>query len=246
MSDLFPSDHNNPPPEERLAVDLHNARLQDLVKLQASIALPLTAETAPLMRDVMGGARDLVAAAERKRKEIQLPFESRLNAIRALFKGLTDRSEALKLSAQSHLNAYLAAEDLRIKEEAAAASAKADALAAEAEALADEATAFGGFAEASDAAKDAAMAKAEADHSARAAANGPRVASASGSGRAAGYRTSWSVTVEDSRKMVHYYRDHPSMIELAAKLAAADVRAAKGVLRKPIPGVSPLEVRSAV
>lgn len=68
-----------------------------------------------------------------------------------------------------------------------------------------------------------------------------KVALGGQSGRTSGLRTYWEAEITDHAAALQHYLQHPDVIALVQKLAKADVRSAKGVIK--IPGVRPYEDR---
>jgi len=246
MSDLISIGHNAPQPEIP-AVEVWTGRLGHLERQLQAIPLPLNDLKAAEMRDVLAEATSILKNSDAERREIQAPHETRLTAIRNLFRSVTAKGEEIRDLARKNLDQFMAAKELELKRQAEQEKAKADAAAKAAqEALAASRGDLDQWAPGDDAAKTAAEAAISAEHAVKMAEAGVAIQSASGSAKAASYRTSWYVAVTDSRKLVKAFQDHPEMIELATRLAAAQVRAAKGNLRKPIPGCEPVERRTVV
>lgn len=237
-------------PEAALAVLGHNsgmAHYGDVTRLEQRLGLlgdALTQTTAPLMRDVMKDAHDKAGTLEEDRKSAQVPHQERIDEIRAAYRPFTERALGVKEAARKRLDAFLAAEDLRIRNEARDAAQRVEearqaALKARAEAEASPFAQEG----ADDAAKELAELEVDQEYAQRAADNGPSVASAAGTSRAAGYRTTYSVKVLDKAKLVNKFKAHPDVIAAAEKLANAMARATKGAA--PIPGCEIVETRRA-
>ena len=246
MTDRAAIGHNSGNPEG-LASAIWSERLVQINRRLEGVRLPLNEHTASTMRDVLADATSALKDSDAERREIQKPHEDRLTAIRNAFRSVTAQGETIRDKCRQHLGAFM--ETQRIEQERIANEARATALlkAQEAEeARKAEMGDIDAFSPAGDALKAAAEAEIHAEYLERQAAAGPRIASGSGVAKAASFRTSWGVTVTDHRKLVKAFQDHPDMIECATKLAAAQVRAAKGDLRKPIPGCEPVERKTVV
>jgi hypothetical protein len=236
-------------PEMALAVLGHNSGLAayaDVHKLECKLELlgdALTQTTAPMMRDVMKLAHDKAGTLEADRKAAQKPHEGEIEAIRAAYRPLVERSLAVKEAARRALDRFLAAEELCIQQEARDAQALLDAQREAAEQAARDATPFTQN-ESDDAQKALAEAEVDAEHAQTRLAAGPSVGSASGIARAGSYRTTYYVEVTDAKKMVMAFSKFQAVIEAAEKLANASARTSKGA--QPIPGCVIKERRTAV
>lgn len=177
----------------------------------------VTADNAGRFRDLIALGLDLEKKVETRRKAEKQPHLDAGKAIdeahRPLLETVTKGREHLK----KMLGAFMQAEERKRREEAEAARRAADEAARAAEERPDPFAAF-------DAAKAQEKAKA-AQETARAPVN---VTSAEGTSRAAGLRSYWNVEVSDGAALVKHFATSPHMIEEARKLAAAQVRAAKG------------------
>jgi hypothetical protein len=205
----------------------------------------LDAVTASLARDAKKDLGDFVTRAEATRMRLQQPHTDAINVIRAAFRPLTEKAEALKGEVQRLLNAFAEAEDRRLKAEAAAAQEEALRRAREAAAAASEAEEdpFAAF-ELEERSRAAEIAALEADHAARVAANGPRIASAAGTARAAGFRTTYSAEVTDAKALTVHLAGHPAVQAEAIKVANTLIRTSKGAI--DLPGCRIKETRIAV
>jgi hypothetical protein len=224
-----------------------NMTVQDEVQLLAEAAESLASVTdeASAQR-----ARALLADALRLRKTIKAEHETEkrphLEAGRAvdakwgaLSNAVTEAEKPINLALTQWMQAEqarrdaLAAEARRI---AAEEAAKAAALAAAAEADdGDNLFAGSDALTAEQAARDAAI-KAQA----AAAESRVRVADAEGNARAASLRKTWSVEVTDGPALVMHYAKSRTLIDEAARIATAAVRAAKGDAAG-IPGIRVIE-----
>lgn len=194
-------------------------RCREWFKVEAS------ADNAAKFRDLIALGGEVEKKIEARRKAQKQPHLDMCKAIdsahAALVEPVTKGREFLKKA----LGKFMLAEEQRRREEAARARREAEEARKAAEVEADPFADFDAQ-KAAEAAQDAAKA-----------ARAPVNVSGLETSRAAGLRTYWQVDVTDGPALVKHFAASPHMIEEARKLAAAQVRAAKGA-DCGIPGIA--------
>jgi hypothetical protein len=212
--------------------DGQNISLEDEIedfkeKCREWFPVEITDANASRFRDLIALGVDLNKRIEARRKAEKQPHMDAGKAVddthKALAEPVTKGADFLK----GRLTKFMLAEEA--KRRAAAEEAERIAAlarkAAEAEAQPDEFTEFVVQTTEAQAAEAAANAKAKVN-----------IASAEGIARSAGLRTFYEVDVTDGPALVAHFASSPHIIEECRKLAAAQVRAAKGACG--IPGIN--------
>lgn len=222
-------------------LDALRARAEALKEQAArALAQPVTHETAASVRDVQAEATKLGKDIEARRREEKKPHEDEAKAVDARFKPVGESVAKLLEAARAALTAFMLAEEKRKREEEAAARRAAEEARKAAEAAAKEADPFSAF----DAQQEKEAAEWAAAEAVKLASVRTQVAGHEAA-RVASLRTSWIVGVTDGPALVRHFANSPTLIEEARKIAAAQVRAAKGA-DCGIPGISITEEKKAV
>jgi hypothetical protein len=201
----------------------------------------VTAETASRARDLQADGVRLLKEIEAARRAEKMPHEDAAKAVDARFRPVADVVERAKAAIGKALTDWMLAEERRRKAEEAEARRKADEARRAAEESAKAADPFDTF----DAEQQAAAQAKAAEAASSAAREKVRVTSLETGAKAASLRTSYAVEVTDGPALVRHFAASPTLIEEARKIAAAQVRAAKGA-DCGIPGVLVREVKAAV
>lgn len=184
-----------------------------------------TADNAPKFRDLIALGGEIEKKIETRRKSEKQPHLDAGKAIDSAHALLAEPVAKGRDYLKKALGKFMLAEEQRRREEAERARREAE----EARKVAEvEPDPFASF--------DAKKAETVA-HDAAKVARGPVNVSGIEAQRAAGLRTYWIVDVTDGAALVQHFASSPHMIEEARKLAAAQVRAAKGA-DCGIPGIS--------
>lgn len=175
-----------------------------------------TAENAPKFRDLIAMAGEIEKKIEARRKAEKQPHMDAGKAIDTAHAALVSPVSTARDYLKKALGKFMLAEEQRRREEADRARREAEEARKAAEVEQDPFVAF-----------DAKQAETVAKDAAKAA-RAPVNVSGVEASRAAGLRTYWLIDVSDGAALVQHFASSPHMIEEARKLAAAQVRAAKG------------------
>lgn len=182
----------------------------------------VTDENAPKVRDLIAEAGEIEKKVEARRKAEKQPHLDAGKQIDAAHATLVEPITKARDFLKKRLAKYLQALEDKRRAEAAEAARKAEEARKAAEAAAAKSRAPDPFA-----AFDAQEAQEQAVEAARAASAPVNIAGHEAT-RAAGLRSYWLVEVTDGEALVKHFAASPALIEEARKLAAAQVRAAKG------------------
>jgi rRNA maturation endonuclease Nob1 len=240
---LPPKDHNQTSPQSERETVLN--RVDDIVlnanRWKNERKEILTEDQAVKATDFLAQIRKCASNVEKLRKAEKEPILEKGRAIDEEYNGVKERLDRSKKAIQEKLTVWLERQQKLKDEEATRKAEEARKAADEAEALMrlSETDIDAGIA-AENATKHAAALQKEA-----AKASGPARVSGEYAPRAASLRTNRSAEITDVMACAGHYRDTPALLECLAKLANADIRAAKGE-EITIPGVTINETRSAV
>lgn len=205
--------------------DLPNINLEAEVedfkeRCRAWFETEITAETAPKIRDVIAMAGDIEKKIETRRKAEKQPHLDAGKQIDATHATLAEPITKARDFLKKRLAKYLTAlEEQRRKEAEEARRAAEEARRAAEKAAEKGPDPFAAF--------DAQEAEQVAVQAVKAASAPVNVAGIE-STRAAGLRSYWLIDVTDGEALVKHFASSPALIEEARKIAAAQVRAAKG------------------
>jgi len=218
------------------------ARLEALTEgAKRTLAAPVTAETAGAVRDLQADAVKLGKDIEAQRRSEKKPHEDAAKAVDGEFRPVGEAVDKIAAAVKAALTAWMLAEEKRRRDEELAARKAAE----DARKAAEEAAKADDPFEAFDAGHDKAKAEAQAAEAAKLAQSRVRVGAVESGAKAASLRTYWDVTVADGPALVSHFAESPTLIEEARKLAAAQVRAAKGAACG-IPGITINERKESI
>lgn len=195
-----------------------------------------TADTAGIVRDAIDACVKVASAADRHRMEEKRPHMDAGAAVDDKWRPVIDEAKRLADDLRRAVKRFMDAEReaARIAAEAARKAAEEERRKAAEAMAADDDDPFAEY-EAQEAMKAAAEANTKAAKAAAAADGKIRVAGLESGARALSTRTTYEVDVADGPALVTHFATHPEIIEACRKLAAAQVRAAKG--HAAIPGI---------
>ena len=220
--------HNRPPLTE--VVKEHRARSESLIAAvnawKTGVPVIETEEQASKAQDLIDQLRAEWAKLDGVRTEERRPHLEAAQAVQDAFKPLLDAVEICGRLMKPLRDKWLLLVEERQRKRAAEA-AEAARLAAEKADMARGAAEAGlrkpvesqlALVEAEKKAAEAEIAARQAEKAA------PRVAGSLG-GRAVGFTTTWSATIDDIEKVLLHYKDHAKIREALQKLLDADARA---------------------
>lgn len=230
---------NNPPFYETIAddIDAYMGLCADV------IGDDVTADNASQAAALKNKGTELLKTIEAARKAEKQPFMNAAKQVDDNYKPLADQVNRPLDAIKAALQSYLVAEEARKRAEAAEKARLAEieherAMAAMAQSHNPDSMIDA--ADADEAMHNAKLAEINATHAAAKAASPTNVASYEG--RAVTLKTTRQARVIDAQKLVLHFAAHPDVIEVAAKLANAAIRGAKGGAID-IPGVEIIEIK---
>lgn len=222
---------NNPPRSaEEFQSDID--RITSVIERWAETEV--TAENAEQLHADINEASGLKKEADKAHKDIKEPWLIGGRKVDDEFRPVRTGFDAAVKKLKAFMSAYLVAEQKRKDEEARKAREEAERKAAEASIFADDPILGSDVVDPADAEK-------QAERAERHAANAGKMSS--GAGRTVSLRTVYEPEVTDPVSLVNHFASHPDVQAAAIKVAAAQIRAAKGDVS--IPGLNVVETQKA-
>lgn len=242
---------NNPPAYDQSVVEQLNEKAASFLDVAAewiSKGELNTENDAQLLNDFITGVKKNKTEAETARKAAKKPHDDAGKAVQAAFKPISEKLDAAVSKVSPLLTAFLQKKEVKRQAEIARQRQEAEAARLEAERKAAQAAARNDISGEIDAQAAQHAADTLAKEAAAAAkSKGASISSATGGGRTASLRTTYSAEVDNVRAVFMRYQSHPALIECMCALANAEIRS-KGFDPKSmtIPGVKIVATQKAV